>query len=66
MTSFRTRKKKIKINVIPCYAPTNDNEEETKDQFYNRLHNMLEKRPEKEPKLLLGVFSAKTGLYNTR
>jgi len=35
--SFRTQKKEIKMKVIQGYAPTNDSDEETKDQFYSRL-----------------------------
>ncbi|VDO47436.1 unnamed protein product [Schistosoma margrebowiei] len=32
-----TKKEDISMNVIPCYAPTNDYNEDAKDQFYDRL-----------------------------
>ncbi|VDO64053.1 unnamed protein product [Schistosoma curassoni] len=35
--SFKTKKENIKMNVIQCYTPTNDYNEDVKDQFYDRL-----------------------------
>ena len=31
---FNTTEKRIKLNVIQCYAPTNDADDEKKDAFY--------------------------------
>ena len=35
--SFQTIVRRISINVIQCYAPINDSEDEVKDLFYHRL-----------------------------
>ncbi|VDP61346.1 unnamed protein product [Schistosoma curassoni] len=35
--SFKKKKESISMNVIQCYTPNNDYNEDVKDQFYNRL-----------------------------
>ncbi|VDO65998.1 unnamed protein product [Schistosoma margrebowiei] len=35
--SFKTKKEGITMNIIQCYAPINDSNDDIKDQFYERL-----------------------------
>ena len=41
--SFKTRKDEITVNVIQCYAPTNDSNDDDKDQFNKRLKSIIAK-----------------------
>ena len=41
---FTTKKKDIGLNIIQCYAPTNDAEEEKKVDFYQQLQAVLDRR----------------------
>lgn len=63
--SFRTKKRKIKMNVIQCYAPINDSDDSDKDQFYSRLQSIVEKYPERDITILMGDLNAKVGADNT-
>ncbi|VDO54807.1 unnamed protein product [Schistosoma margrebowiei] len=54
------------MNIIQCYAPTNDSNDDIKDQFYERLQSIIEKCPRKDLTTLMGDLNAKVGIDNTR
>lgn len=62
---FPTKEKDIKLNIIQCYDPTNDAEEEKKDEFYQQLQAMIDKGGTKDMTILMGDFNAKIGADNT-
>ncbi|VDO75261.1 unnamed protein product [Schistosoma margrebowiei] len=53
------------MNVIQCYAPINDYNEDAKDQLYDRLQSIIEKCPRKDLTILMGDLNAKVGMDNT-
>ena len=53
------------MNVIQCYLPTNDSDEEDMERFHNQLQNILEGYVEKDVTLLIWDFNAKIGADNT-
>ena len=63
--SFRTKKQGITMNVIQCYAPTNDSNDDDKDQFYSRLQSIIEKCSRKDLTILMEDLNAKVGVDNT-
>ena len=62
---FTTKKKDIRLNIIQCYAPTNDAEEGKKDDFYQQLQAVLDRKGTKDITILMGDFNAKIGMDNT-
>jgi hypothetical protein len=65
MASFSSRNKRTNINIVQIYAPTNDAEEEEKEEFYNRLQGVLDKLPSKDVNIMMGDANAKVGADNT-
>ena len=53
------------VSVIQCCAPTNGDNEEAKEEFYNRLQNVLDETPRRDIQILMGDTNAKVGSYNT-
>ena len=52
------------MKVIQCYAPTKDHEEESKDQFYDRLQADQDNLINKDVNVLMGDFNEKMGSDN--
>ncbi|VDO80427.1 unnamed protein product [Schistosoma margrebowiei] len=63
--SFKTKNESISINVIQCYAPTNDYNEYAKDRFYDRLQSIIEKCPTKDLTILIGDLNDQVEMNNT-
>ncbi|VDO65631.1 unnamed protein product [Schistosoma margrebowiei] len=54
------------MNIIQCCAPTNDSNDDIKDQFYGRLQPINEKCPRKDLTILMGDLNVKVGIDDTR
>jgi flagellum-specific peptidoglycan hydrolase FlgJ len=65
MASFSSIHKRIKVNIVQIYAPTNEASDEDKEEFYSRLQGVMEKLPAKDVNILMGDANAKVGSDNT-
>ena len=43
------------MNRVQCYAPSNDKTDETKEDFYNQLHDIMSNLGGKTSTLLWGI-----------
>ena len=62
---FTTKKKDIRLNIIQYYALANNVEEEKKDDFYQQLQAVLDRRGAKDITIPMEDFKAKIGMDNT-
>ncbi len=58
MAKFKTSHKCIVVNIIQCYAPTNEAEEEAKEDLYQKLEETRRKCKEKDLTILMGDLNA--------
>ena len=58
-------KKFCKLTIIQCYAPTNDSEDEVKEDWYEQLQGEVAKVPQHDVLLVMGNMNAKVGSDTT-
>lgn len=54
-----------KLTILQCYAPTNEAEEEVKEDWYEQLQMAVSKVPQHDVHLLTGDMNAKVGTDNS-
>lgn len=59
--NIRLRGKFHNISLVSFYAPTEDSDDEEKDQFYDTLDELVGKLPSFDMKIVLGDANAKVG-----
>lgn len=63
--TMRLKGKCANINVVQCYAPTEEAKDDQKDKFYDTLNQTLKNVPRKDFKIVMGDFNAKVGSDNS-
>ena len=61
----RFNSKYCKLTIIQCYAPTNDSDNDMKEEWYDQLQAAVSKVPQHDVALIMGDMHAKTGSDNT-
>ena len=56
--SDRFNSKYSKLTILQCYAPTNDADEEQKDEWYKQLQSTISKLPQHDVLLVIDDFNA--------
>ncbi|XP_062609792.1 craniofacial development protein 2-like [Saccostrea cucullata] len=60
----RLNSRYTKVSIVSAYAPTDNAEEEAKDNFYSSLQAVLDDIPRHDVTLLMGDFNARVGRVN--
>ncbi|EDO30030.1 predicted protein, partial [Nematostella vectensis] len=53
------------LTIIQCYAPTNEADDEAKDDWYKHLTQVISRVPRHDMLLVIGDLNAKVGTDNT-
>ena len=54
------------MDVIQCYVPQNDSNEDTKEELYSRLSTTIQNCARRNTTIMMGDFNAKIGGDNRR
>ena len=52
------------MDLIQCYATTNDSNDQDEEEFYSRLLTIIQDRPERNVIIVMSDFNAKIGSDN--
>lgn len=55
---FRTEKRRINVDAIQCYAPTNEGDDDIKEEFYHRLPSIIQACTKWKIAIVMGDFNA--------
>ena len=61
LCSLRIRDKFFNITLINAQSPTEDKDEDMKDDFYEKLQRIYDRSPARDIKIILGDLNAKVG-----
>ena len=61
---MRLKAKCQNFTIIQCYAPTNDDDEEENENFYEKSQHTLNNTPKRDIKIVMGDLNAKIGEDN--
>ena len=62
--SARFNSRFAKLTIIQVYAPTNDAEDESKEEFYEQLQREVKATPRYDVLIVMGDLNAKIGQDN--
>ena len=63
--TFQTTNHRINMNLVQCYAPTNNDSEDEKEDFYQKLQAIVQELPSRNLVKLAGLnLNSKCYLHN--